>query len=125
MNGHCRARMKLILRQCENLLKIYSSRGFPASNYRLKWSNIAGQGSNIKMSKKSIFSIFFGNLYRSRGSRGPSGRVQNRSQSLKTITHTDFYVDPWSPVGHLGVSRTDSRAEKHQKNHIFLSFPKK
>ena len=59
MNGHPRARMKLILRQCETPVKIFNSRWFPASNYRLKWSNIAGQGSKIKISKKSIFSNFF------------------------------------------------------------------
>ena len=45
MNGHPRARVKLILRQCETPVKIYNSRWFPASS---KWSIIAGQGSNIK-----------------------------------------------------------------------------
>ena len=87
MNGHCRARMKLILRQCENLLKIYSSRGFPASNYRLKWSNIAGQGSNIKnFQKNQIFNFFL-----------------------------EFYIDPGGPGGHPRGSRTDSGGEKHEK----------
>ena len=56
MNGHPRARMKLILRQYETEVKIFNSRWFPASNYRFKWSNIASQGSNMKKtSKKSIF----------------------------------------------------------------------
>ena len=60
MNGHPRARMKLILRQYETEVKIFNSRWFPASNYRFKWSNIASQGSNMKKtSKKSIFQIFF------------------------------------------------------------------
>ena len=87
MNGHCRARMKLILRQCENLLKIYSSRGFPASNYRLKWSNIAGQGSNKKFKKKNPFFHFF----------------------------LEFCIDPGGPGGHPRGSRTDSGGEKHEK----------
>ena len=52
MNGHPRARMKLILRLCENPVKIYNSRPFPALNYSLKWSNIAGQGSNMKNVQK-------------------------------------------------------------------------
>ena len=60
MNGHPRARMKLILRQYETEVKIFKSRWFPASNYRFKWSNIASQGSNMKKtSKKSIFQFFF------------------------------------------------------------------
>ena len=42
MNGHPRARMKLILRQCETPVKIYNSRWFPASIYRSKLSIIAG-----------------------------------------------------------------------------------
>ena len=54
MNGHPRARMKLISRLCENPVKIYNSRPFPALNYSLEWSNIAGQGSNIKNDGKSI-----------------------------------------------------------------------
>ena len=91
MNGHLRARMKNILRQCEAPIKIYNSKGFPASNYRVKWSNIAGQGSNMKkMFKKSIFLIFLG----------------------------DFSIDPGGPGGHPGGSRTDSRAEKHQEQVI-------
>ena len=127
MDGHPRARMNTILRRCEAEIKIFNSRWFPASIYRSKWSNIAGQGSNMKKSsKKSIFEFFFGIclsiqgverairegperipelkndqrcmffkfvfgfFYRSRGSRGPSGRVQNRSQSLKTIKYIDF-----------------------------------
>ena len=59
MNGHPRARMKLILRQYETEVKIFNSRWFPASNYRFKWSNIASQGSNIKKTLKIEFSIFF------------------------------------------------------------------
>ena len=60
MNGHPSARMKTILRQCEAEVKIFNSRWFQASIYRSKWSNIAGQGSNIeKSSNKSIFQIFF------------------------------------------------------------------
>ena len=60
MNGHPRARMKLILRQYETEVKIFNSRWFPASNYRFKWSNIASQGSNMKKTfKKSILQNFF------------------------------------------------------------------
>ena len=63
MNGHPIARMDTILRQCEAEVKIFNSRWFPASIYRSKWSIIAGQGSNMKkMSKKTIFSIFFWNF---------------------------------------------------------------
>ena len=59
MNGHPRARMNTILRQCEAEVKIFKSRWFPASIYRSKWSIIAGQGSNMrKISKKSDFLIF-------------------------------------------------------------------
>ena len=52
MNGHPRARMKLILRQCETPVKIYNSRWFPAVIYRSKWSILAGQGSNMKKSSE-------------------------------------------------------------------------
>ena len=64
MNGHPRARMKLILRQYETEVKIYNSRWFPASNYRFKWSNVASQGPNMKKPskinqlKKKIFWTF-------------------------------------------------------------------
>ena len=91
MNGHPRARMKLILRQYETLVTIYNSRWFTASIYRSKWSILAGQGSNIKKSsKKSIFQNFF----------------------------WDFSVDPGGPGSHRGGSRTDPGAEKHQKMKI-------
>ena len=91
-NGHPMARMDTILRQCEAEVKIFNSRWFPASIYRSKWSIIAGQGSNMKKSsKKSIFwKCLFGFFYRSRGSRGPSGRVQNRSRSLKMTKYSFF-----------------------------------
>ncbi len=86
MNGHPRARMKLILRQCETAVKIYNSRWFPAPIYRFKWSIIAGQGSNMKKtSKKSIFQKFV----------------------------LDFSIDPGGPGSHPGGSRTDPGAEKH------------
>ena len=82
MNGHPRARMDTILRQCETPVKIYNSRWFPASNYRLKCSNIAGQGSNMKkLSQISIFKVFL-----------------------------DFFIDPGGPGGYPGGSRTDPRA---------------
>jgi len=59
-NGHPMARMDTILRQCEAEVKIFTSRWFPASNYRSKWSIIAGQGSNMKKStKKSFFQNLF------------------------------------------------------------------
>ena len=91
MNGHPRARVDTILRQCEAEVKINNSRWFPASIYRSNLFNIAGQGTNIeKSSKKLLFGISCGFFYRSRGSRGPSGRVQNRSQSLKIIKCIDF-----------------------------------
>ena len=91
MNGHPRARMKLILRQYETEVKIFKSRWFPASNYRFKWSNIASQGSNMKKtSKKSIFQKKIGFFYRSRG-----------------------------PGSHPGGSRTNSGAENCQKMKIF------
>ena len=87
-NGHPMARMDTILRQCEAEVKIFNSRWFPASISRSKWSIIAGQGSNMKKSsKKSIFQNFF----------------------------LDFSIDPGGPGGHPGGSRTDPRAEKHQK----------
>ena len=95
MNGHPRARMKLIIRQYEPEVKISKSRWFPASNYRFKWSNIASQGSNMKKkSKNSIFQIFF----------------------------LDFSIDPGGPGSHPGGSRTDSGAEKHQKNANFQNY---
>ena len=84
MNGHPRARMDTILRQCEAPVKIYNSRWFPASNYRFKWSFIAGQGSNIKILKKyKILNLFL-----------------------------DFYIDPGGPGGHPGGSRADFGGEK-------------
>ena len=82
MNGHPRARMKLILRLCENPVKIYNSRPFPALNYSLKWSNIAGQGSNIKNVQKIKKFNFWG----------------------------EFYIDPGGPGSHPGGSRTDPGA---------------
>ena len=85
MNGHPIARMKLILRQGEAPVKIYNSRWFPALNYSVKWSIIAGQWSNMKkMSKKIIFYDVFLN----------------------------FYIDPGGPGGHLGGSRTDPGAQQ-------------
>ena len=79
MNGHPRARMKLILRQYETEVNIFNSRWFPASNYRFKWSNIASQGSNMKnTSKKWIFQNFF----------------------------LDFSINPGGPGSHPGGSRT-------------------
>ena len=90
MNGHPRARMKLILRQCEAPDKIYSSIRFPASIYRFKWSIIAGQGSTIKkLSKMDFLNFFFGFLYRSRGSRGTPGRVSSRFWKWKTMKNAD------------------------------------
>ena len=83
MNGHPRARMKLILRQCETAVKIYNSRWFPASNYRLKWSNIASQGSNMK-------------------------KIVDSSIFQKKIG--DFSIDPGGPGSHPGGSRTDPGA---------------
>ena len=94
MNGHPRARMKLILRQYETEVKIFNSRWFPASNYRFKWSNIASQGSNMKKtSKKSIFQ-----------------------------KKLDFSIDPGGPGGHLGGSRTDPRAKKSSNISISQNF---
>ena len=91
-NKHPIARMDTILRQCEAPVKIYNSRWFPASNYRFKWSFIAGQGSNIKiLRKKSKNWIFF----------------------------LEFSIDPGGPGGHPGGSRTDSGGEKHPKNQKF------
>ena len=92
MNGHPRARMKLILRQYETEVKIFNSRWFPASIYRSKWSNVASQGSNMKKaSKKSIFQKIF----------------------------LDFSIDSGGPGSHPGGSRTDPGAEKHPKNENF------
>ena len=94
MNGHPRARMDTILRQCEAPVKIFNSRWFPASIYRSKWSIIAGQGSNMKkMIKSRFFEIF-----------------------------SDFYIDPGGPGSHPGGSRTDPGAEKHQKNEKFQNL---
>ena len=98
MNGHPRARMDTILRQCEAEFKIFNSTWFPASIYRSKWSIIAGQRSNVeKSSKKSFFWIFFWFFYRSRGSR---------------------------PGAYLGVSRTDPRAKKPSNISIFQKLLK-
>ena len=102
MNGHPRARMDTILRQCEAPGKIFNSRWYPASIYRSTWSIIAGQGSNIKkILKKKVFSIFF----------------------------LDFSIDPGGTGSHPGGPRTDSGAEKHQNSekfnfHNFLIFTK-
>ena len=103
-NGHPMACMDTILRQCEAEVKVFNSRWFPASLYRSKWSIIAGQGSNMKKSLKFFFEIFFGFFYRSRGSRGPSQRVQK----LKNIKYIDFLknrflddfsiFDPWPAI---------------------------
>ena len=70
MNGHPRARMKLILRLCENPIKIYNSRPFPALNYSLKWSNIAGQGPNTKNVQKNEKFSFGGEFYIDPGGPG-------------------------------------------------------
>ena len=92
MNGHPRARMKLILRQYETEVKIFNSRWFPASNYRFKWSNIASQGSNMKKIFKN--SVFFNFCF-------------------------DFSIDPGGHGSHPGGSRTDSGDEKNIKNKSF------
>ena len=97
MNGHPRARMKLILRQYETEAKIFNSRWFPASNCRSKLSNIAGQGSNMKKaSKKSSFQKMF----------------------------LDFSIDPGGQGSHPGGSRTDPGAEKRFKNQNFQNLIK-
>ena len=58
MNGHPIARTKMILRQCEAPVKIYNSRWFPASNYSVKWSIMAGQSSTIKK-MVNFLALFF------------------------------------------------------------------
>ena len=94
MNGHPRARMDTILRQCEAPGKILNSRWFRVSIYRSKWSIIAGQGSNIKKSFKNRFCDFFLNLS----------------------------IDPGGPGSHPGGSRIDPGAEKHQTTKVFKIF---
>ena len=99
MNGHPRARIELILRQSEAPVKIYNSRWFPASNYTVKCSIMAGQWSNMKKMSNFFFVDFF----------------------------LDFYIDPGGPGGHPGGSRTHPRAEKCSnmqffKNCFFFSF---
>ena len=97
MNGHPRARMDTILRQCETPVKIYNSKRFPASIYRLKWSFIAGQGSNMIffIKKKRFFDFFM-----------------------------EFYIDPGGPGGHPRGSRTHPRAQKTLNISIFQNFGK-
>ena len=85
MNGHPRARMKLILRLCENPVKIYNSRPFPALNDSLKWSNIAGQGSNIKNVQKIKNSICFGNFISIQGVQGAIREGPEPIPELKNI----------------------------------------
>ena len=94
MNGHPRARMKLILRQYETEVKIFNTRWFPASNYRFKWSNIASQGSNMR-------------------------KTSQKSNFKKKL---DFSIDPGGPGSHPGGSRANPGAEKHQKNEKIQNY---
>ena len=88
MNGHPRARMKLILRLCENPVKIYNSRPLPALNYSLKWSNIAGQGSNIK----NVQIIFLGNFISIEGVQGAIQEGPEPIPELKIIKNKENMV---------------------------------
>ena len=90
MNGHRRARMKLILRQYETEVKIFNSRWFPASNYRFKWSNIASQGSNMKKPKKSIFQKKIWILLSIQGVQGAIRESPEPIPELKNIKNENF-----------------------------------
>ena len=85
MNGHPRARTDTILRHREAPVKIYNLRAsqhrFIGLNGRLQ---LAKGPIQKNRSNNRFLKICFGFFYRSRGSRGASGRVQNRSPSLKT-----------------------------------------
>ena len=50
--------MKTILRQVEAPVKYMGSRWVPASNYRIIWSFIAGQWSNMKKIKKNCMNEY-------------------------------------------------------------------
>ena len=92
MNGHPRARMKLILRQYETEVKIFNSRWFPASNYRFKWSNIASQGSNMKKtSKKSIFQFLFWIFLSIQGVEGAIRQDPEPIPELKNIKKMQIF----------------------------------
>ena len=91
LNEHPIARMELILRQVEAPVKVYNSEWVPASIYNVKWSIKAGQWSNTKkIQENTKHQFFFWVLYRPRGSRGPSGRVQNPFWSWKTSKNEVF-----------------------------------
>ena len=47
--------------------------------------------------------------------------LKNIKKSQKIEFFQDFYIDPGGPGGHPGGSRTDSGAEKHQKDEFFLN----
>ena len=132
MNGHPRAPMKLILRQYEAEVNISNSRWFPASNYRSKWSNIAGQGSKMKkMSEKSICETpakiynsrwFPASIYRSKWSNiaGQGSNMKKMSKkSIFRILFLIFYIDPGGPGGHPGGSRTHPGAQDPSNISIF------
>ena len=94
MNGHPRARMKLILRLCENPVKIYNSRPFPALNYSLKWSNIAGQGSNVKNVQKIKKFNFLGNFISILGVQGAIREGPEPIPELKNHQIYRFFKNP-------------------------------
>ena len=84
-----------------------------------------------KIVQKSIFwNFFFGFFYRSRGSREPSGRVQNRSRSWKTSKKwkfSKFYENYNCPPRHqiiIIIFRraiiTITMAGGHQKDEFYL-----
>ena len=90
MNGHPRARMDTILRQREDPINIYNSKGFPASIYRLKWSFIVGQGSKMIFYKKNDFLIFFWNFIAIQGVQGATPEGPEPFPELKNIKYIDF-----------------------------------
>ena len=94
MNGHPRARINTILRQCEAPVKTFKSRWFPASNYRFKWSFIAGQGSTIKMLKKNQnFEFFFWSFISIQGVQGAIREVPEPIPELTNIKKSIFSIN--------------------------------
>ena len=84
MNGHPRARMSIIWRQCEADVKIFNLQAF---QHRFMVQMVDYSCPRVQYEKNlqnvDILKLFFWFLYRSRGSREPSWRVQNRSGSWK------------------------------------------
>ena len=108
MNGHPRARTKIILSQGDAPIKICKSRWFPALIYVVTWSIMAGKSSTMKNMSILFFSLFR-DLYIDPGvhgaiQEGPETIPEVINDQICIFVHFCYFfaaVDFWAPGGDL------------------------